>query len=229
MSPNISEEAAKFRGFWLNLVQKRRELSRNPGNSRFDYYNTKLVQYDGGTDRSGRRYKPIWDNILVKCSEANVDPYKMALFLFRTTHGDIVPDPRQVYHPEVISDYQSYLTRKYEAIGPQLQTDRALFSTVIRQYSFRSPDPDKAYSMALRDISVSPLFRFIACHKNLRLSEEVKEKLLEELAIGAYSQFVVNPAIFLDTWKEVLTPDVLDSLKQKITKKIEEGAIHVKR
>lgn len=185
-----------------------------PETDKFKYLNTKLVQYDGGVDKSGRKYKPIWDGIISKCKQGNVDPLEMALFVFKTTIPSEIPDPRTVCDPQMMTRYHSTLQKEYDAVGPMLLTDKASFAAALRKYSFRTADPAVVYAMALSDRNISPLFRFVACLESQKLPTEMRDKLLLRLSGDAITQFSSKPGVYMKSWSELLNTEVINTLKE---------------
>lgn len=212
--PATTEAGRRLRSVWVEMVAIRRRANGLPETGS----ESLGPRLDGGRDRSGRQFRPVWDDLAERCQSYGADPAEVAAYLFYCEDAERVPDPRRLADPEVVQAVRARREAMGAAVGPQLVSDQAAFAVARRAYSFRFPNPTDAFIAALQDASASPLFRFAVAADAARRDGLERwpglAAVLERLAHPAAVQFGTAATEYRRLWRALLTDDILGDLQR---------------
>ncbi len=135
----------------------------------YDYGEFPIVRWDGGSDRSGRTFKPVWPKLAEFMLANDIDPFAYVRNAFAAYRGKpSPPTPPQLQTPALLDDYRRYKNHIVEELT--FAWDRQCLEIDGRRRillaTSKNITEDAATITALMDtqaaVATTPLFRYCA-------------------------------------------------------------------
>jgi hypothetical protein len=178
----------------------------------FDYQtygDRELPQYDGGTTRAGRNYKPLWPKLAKLILDKQLDVRDYVRATFRSWEGQKHPAPNYLLSAAAMERYEDYksthpLGRGTE-VARELKINADLATTRIEMVKvMQNVDEHQAQIKTILDpfTELSALFRLCMAVNGGH------DNLVPELVNEALAQYISNRDAYDDTWESFI-PDLL--------------------
>lgn len=165
-------EVSDIRNYWVSLVRARMQEITGLES---DYGCHPLPMWDGTApgekSRYGKTYQSVWPQLLNRCRNTNVNPYRFLRYTIAQWNGMQPPGPNFVLCAEAFKHFFSAPREELQLqTALQVQQDHASirFSELLRDETF-SGDPAR-WRLIVHDRTppLTPLFRYcLACQVGL--------------------------------------------------------------
>lgn len=188
------EEIQKIRRYYIAVYR-----NFHPDSS---YGEFPIPKWDGGYDKYGKCYKPVWPKILNFLKEKNCSDY-IGFFIANFREKKKVY-PSQLYNNNAWKIYERFRRSMEHEIKNQYKAELETFKSANKYWANLSNDESVIERLAISDstISLSPLFRYILA-KSYGFKD--LEKRYEHAAL---SQYITAKDLYDKYWpkaKEILS------------------------
>lgn len=176
-------------------------------NPRFKNYGAEPIPtWDGGTDRWGAHFKPIWPDIARFVLQNKIDPAIYLHVQFAETVGRPSPKPSSLMSKDALLRYQQYLQRAGDVLRQDYERSAHHVQRRLLQLETARGTVEQKTLTVLMDETVvhaEPLFRFCLGFK-LGI-----EKVTARYYQAALHQYVFQQHLYDAAWGTDVIPDKL--------------------
>jgi len=198
----LDPESEKVRTAWIHGVRKL-ESQRIGAPSKY----VPPVLLDGGATSTGKKYKPVWPEIVRKANRDGHDPVDLVHTYFErhVSNFDPAEHPNNIFRAENLESVHKARRQELNRIRILMVTHEATWRTAVWAAMVILPDKVAAHRKALKDVSngLTPLFRYCVA----RLYEI--DDLAEAWKQLAHQQFNGYPEAYLQYWFNILPKEFI--------------------
>lgn len=151
-----------------------------------------IPTWDGGIDRSGRRFTPVWPRVaeLVRARQYLLPIYVEAYF--EATRAEAPPTPNELLSARAEDCYRKYLARAGEQAAAELRSEKVAFTLDVlrasRLYGLSEKSAAPRQVLQDRTLPYTPLFRhcMAAEGRAFDVSARFQEAALNQLVLGLF-------------------------------------------
>lgn len=186
------------------VLHYRRAEERQTGTR--SYYGAKhVVKWDGGSDKAGRNFKPIWPKIARAILSWGADPEKFIAAQFNNRGLQTMPYPNMLLSDMAKEAYDKYAKNLEHEIGLSLEIQHNQFLIELEKAQIlRRASCAEAGRLILRSpmTSLSALYRYVIA---VRVEDAELAAQFRDLAID---QYFYSAAAYDKTWGDFIPEEL---------------------
>lgn len=177
------------------------------------YGRGRIPRWDGGRDRNGRNYKPVWPELAVFFVSNGYDPERMISLCFNNWQQSRPPTPRDLMSDWAVHKYKksestessvevTTLKRRFASYFDELKSRIACELSLTSATGRTNEQVAETLLLDIVSYRASPLFRYCMA------SELSLPKVAEAFLAEALEEYVHNRQVYEAAWGAVI-PDAL--------------------